>query len=158
MVSPLSARPGCTASACQRPRCGYRSCCLRSSSPHLPPRCSSFLSFVLWFFGPSLHRHYAASLLLWPLLTSHPFLLMRSPRVRCRICPLAPPGSTWCVLMTFGLRCSQPAGRPHPASLPIRLPAVETLLSASFSFASRLRPAVCYGCRHRLRLAPFIQL
>src|ERR1022692_3646128 len=59
--------------------------------------------------------------------------------------------------MTFGLRCSQPACRPHPASLPVRVPAVESLLPASFSFASRLRLAVHYGYRHRLRLAPFIQ-
>src|SRR5713226_2443575 len=59
--------------------------------------------------------------------------------------------------MTFGLRCSQPACRPHPASLPVRVPTVESLLSASFSFASRLRLAVRYSCRHRLRLAPFIQ-
>src|SRR4051812_40081127 len=59
--------------------------------------------------------------------------------------------------MTFGLRCSQPACRPHPASLPVRVPAVESLLRASFSFASRLRLAFRYGYRHRLRLAPFIQ-
>src|SRR5580692_6780318 len=59
--------------------------------------------------------------------------------------------------MTFGLRCSQPARRPHPASLSLRVPTVESLLLASFSFASRLRLAFRYGCRHRLRLAPFIQ-
>src|SRR5271163_4831022 len=59
--------------------------------------------------------------------------------------------------MTFGLRCSQPARRPHPASLSIRVPTVESLLRASFSFTSRLRLAFRYGCRHRLRLAPFIQ-
>ena len=60
--------------------------------------------------------------------------------------------------MTFGLRCYQPASRPHPASLPVRVPAVESLLPASFSFTSRLRLAVHYGYRHRSRLAPFIQL
>src|SRR5664279_4226867 len=48
--------------------------------------------------------------------------------------------------MTFGLRCSEPARRPHPASLPVRVPTVESLPPASFSFASRLRLAV------RLRL------
>ena len=42
--------------------------------------------------------------------------------------------------MTFGLRCSEPACRPHPASLPVRVPTVEGLPSASFSFASRLTP------------------
>src|SRR5579859_1375962 len=59
--------------------------------------------------------------------------------------------------MIFGLRCSQPACRPHPASLPVRLSAVEGLLRASFSFTSRLRLAFRYGYRHRFRLAPFIQ-
>src|SRR5258708_3824747 len=44
--------------------------------------------------------------------------------------------------MTFGLRCCQPACRPHQASLPVRVPTVESLLSASFSFTSRLRLAV----------------
>src|ERR1039458_2422882 len=34
--------------------------------------------------------------------------------------------------MTFGLCCSQPACRPHPASLPVRVPPVEGLLRASF--------------------------
>src|SRR5450631_4325691 len=60
--------------------------------------------------------------------------------------------------MTFGFCCSQPACRPRPASLPVRVPTVESLLSASFSFPSRLRLAVRYGYRHRFRLAPFIQL
>ena len=59
--------------------------------------------------------------------------------------------------MTFGLRCGSPACRPHPASLPVRVPTVEGLLHAAFSFTSRLRLAFHYGCRHRLRLAPFIQ-
>ena len=44
--------------------------------------------------------------------------------------------------MTFGLRCSQPARRPHPASLPIRVPTVEGLLRASFSFPLQLSPSV----------------
>ena len=43
------------------------------------------------------------------------------------------------------------------ASLPVRIPTVESLLSAAFGFASRLRLAVCYGYHHRFRLAPFIQ-
>ena len=60
--------------------------------------------------------------------------------------------------LTFGLRCSQPACRPRPASLPIRVPTVESLLHASFSFTSRLRLAFRYGYHHRSRLAPFIQL
>ena len=61
-------------------------------------------------------------------------------------------------LMTFVLRCSEPACRPHPASLPVRVTSVDSLLHASFSFTSRLRFAARYGCRHRLRLAPFIPL
>ena len=60
--------------------------------------------------------------------------------------------------MTFGLRCSQPACRPHPASLPVRVPTVESLLRASFSFTSRLRLAFRYGCRHQLRRDPFISI
>ena len=44
--------------------------------------------------------------------------------------------------MTFGLRCSAPACRSHPASLPVRVPSVEGLPPASFGFASRLRLAV----------------
>src|SRR5216684_1496163 len=43
--------------------------------------------------------------------------------------------------MTFGLRCSGPARRPHPASLPVRVPSVESLPSASFSF--RLTAGPC---------------
>jgi len=81
-----------------------------------------------------------------------------SPGKVQNLIPLVPPGSTVRVLMTFGLRCSQPARRPRPASLPVRIPTVESLLSASFSFTSRLRLAVRYGYRHRFRLAPFIQL
>lgn len=121
----------------------------------LPSSSSSFLS---WFFGPSLQPRYRPSALLRPLLTSLPLSWKRSPQVRYRICPLAPPGSTGCVWMIFGLCCSGPACRPRPASLPVRLPTVESLLRASFSFASRLRLAFRYGCHHRLRLAPFIQL
>ena len=153
----LSARHGCTVSAYPPSRSVNRSCCRRNSSPLIAPVFSSFSSSVLWFFGPSLHHRYAASSLLRPLLTSPRLSPRRSPQVRCRICPLAPPGSTTCVLMTFGLRCSQPACRPQSASLPVRVPTVEGLLPASFSFTSRLRLAVHYGCRHRLRLAPFIQ-
>ena len=50
--------------------------------------------------------------------------------------------------MDCGLRRCPPARRPHPASLPIRVPAVESLLPAFFSFTSRLRLAVS------LRLPP----
>ena len=70
---------------------------------------------------------------------------MRSPRVRCCIFPPGPPGSTWYVWMGFGFRCCSPAHRPHPASLPVRVPAVVGLPSASFSFTSRLRLAVRLG-------------
>jgi hypothetical protein len=158
MVSPLSAQPRlhrfCLAALpgwlplLLRP--GFESSSFANSSP--------FSSSVPWFFGPSLHRHYPTSSLLRPLLTSPPLSRKRSPQVRRRICSLGPPGSTECVLMTFGLCCCQPACRPHRASLPVRVPTVESLLAASFSFTSRLRLAVRYGCRHRPRLAPFIQL
>src|SRR5258708_10393105 len=43
--------------------------------------------------------------------------------------------------MTFGLRCSEPARRPHPASLPVRVPSVESLPSGSFSL--RLTAGPC---------------
>ena len=64
--------------------------------------------------------------------------------------------------MIFGLRCSGAACRPHPASLPVRVPAVESLLSASFSFASRLRLAFSLrlpssapiGSFHPIRFCP----
>ena len=158
MVSPLSAQPRlhrfCLAALpgwlplLLRP--GFESSSFANSSP--------FSSSVPWFFGPSLHRHYPTSSLLRPLLTSPPLSRKRSPQVRRRICSLGPPGSTECVLMTFGLCCCQPACRPHRASLPVRVPTVESLLAASFSFTSRLRLAVRYGCRHRPRLAPSIQL
>ena len=59
MVSPPSAHHGCTVSAYWHPRVGNRSCCARNSSPHISPVSSSFSSSVLWFFGPSLHRHYS---------------------------------------------------------------------------------------------------
>ena len=42
--------------------------------------------------------------------------------------------------MTFGLRCSEPACRPHPASLPVRVPSVESLPPASFGFPLTARP------------------
>ena len=59
MVSPPSARHGCTVSAYWRFRVGNRSCCARNSSPHISPVSSSFSSSVPWFFGPSLHHHYS---------------------------------------------------------------------------------------------------
>jgi hypothetical protein len=130
----------------QRSRVGYRCCSARDSSSLLAPASSSFSSSVPWFFGPSLQPHYWPSALLRPLLTSLPLSCERSPQVRCRICLLVPTGSTGCVLMILGLCCSGPTRRPHPASLPVGVPTVEGLPSASFSFASRLRLAV------RLRL------
>ena len=93
-------------------------------------------------FSPSLHRHYPASSLLWLLLTSHSLSAVRSPRVRCVIFPPAPSGSTPHVLMAFGFRCCSPANRPCQASLPVRVPTVEGLPYASFSFTSRLRLAL----------------
>ena len=53
------------------------------------------------------------------------------------------PRAAWLYLMRLdGLWASLfwPACRPHPASLPVRVPAVEGLPPASFSFTSRLRP------------------
>ncbi|ATV15525.1 hypothetical protein CT122_00310 [Pseudomonas syringae pv. actinidiae] len=44
--------------------------------------------------------------------------------------------------VTVGFRGSQNTNRPHPASLPVRVPAVAPLLRASFSLASRRPPCV----------------
>ncbi len=137
---------------------GDRSCrALRFQIPSKLPFSSSSSS-VLSFFGPSLHRRYSASSLLRPLLTSSAALTRKiSPGKVQNLSPRAVRLYLMRLRMTFGLRCSQPARRPHPASLPICVPTVESLLRASFSFTSRLRLAFRYGCRHRLRLAPFIQ-
>ena len=59
--------------------------------------------------------------------------------------------------MNFGLRCSQPACRPHPASLPVSCSCGRGFATRFFSFASRLRLAFRYRYLHRFRLAPFIQ-
>ena len=70
-----------------------------------------------------------------------------------------PSGYTCCVLMRVGLRVCWHARRPQPASLPVRVPMVTVLLSASFSstlagVALRLR----YGCSHQLRCHRFMSL
>jgi hypothetical protein len=65
---------------------------------------------------------------------------------QCSLFPLAPSGSTESGLMTVGLRLYSPARPPDSASLPVRVPTVESL-SAALSFGpSRFRPG------HRLRL------
>ena len=46
---------------------------------------------------------------------------------------------TW-LSVTVGFRATQHAHRPGPASLPIRVPTVVPLLTASFRFVSRLLP------------------
>ena len=63
------------------------------------------------FFRPSLHGRYPASSLLRRLLTSSPLSRRRSPQVRCKIFPLVPTGSTWCVSDDFWASL-------FPASLP----------------------------------------
>jgi hypothetical protein len=139
----------------QRSPLGDRCCRAGDSSALLAPASSSSSSSVLSSCGPSLQPLCRPSSLLRPLLTSPRLSPRRSPQVRCRICPLVPPGSTQCVLMIFGLRCSGPACRPHPASLPIRVPTVEGLLPASFSFTSRLRLAVRLRLRSSVPIGSF---
>jgi len=78
-------------------------------------------------------------------------------QVRCRISPSRRPLYPVRFRMTFGF--AVPASSPPaPGLTAVRVPTVESLLRASFSFTSRLRLAFRYGCRHRLRSAPFIRL
>ena len=106
------------------------------------------------FFRPSLHGHYPASSLLRHLLTPPPLSRRRSPQVRCRIFPFAPTGSTRCVSDDFRALL-------FPASLPPAPGLTAGSCSYGRRFATRflqwLHLAFRYGCRHRLRLAPFIQ-
>ena len=107
------------------------------------------------FFRPSLHGHYPASSLLRRLLTSSPLSRRRSPQVRCRIFPLVPSGSTWCVSDDFW------------ASLfPANLPPAPGLTAGSCSYGRRFAIRFFrlhalrfrYGCRHQLRRDPFISI
>ncbi len=96
----------------------------------------------------------AASSLLRPLLTSRRLSPTRSPRVRCQNFRNAPPGSTGCTTVTVGLRISQHARRPQPASLPVRVPAVVPSLRASSRLASRRPPCVSLRLSSLSRLPP----
>ena len=62
-------------------------------------------------FNPPDQR--AAQRTLRRLLTSSPLSRRRSPQVRCRICPSRRLALLDASPMTIGLRCSQPACRPH---------------------------------------------
>ena len=110
-------------------------------------------------FGPSLHGHYPVSTLLRPLLTSPSLSAGRSPRVRTltlQSCPRALPDTS---RMEFGLRCSQPARRPYPASTRVRAPRVDRLPPASSStFLAVCTLQFGFGWLHRLRLLPLKQL
>ena len=65
-------------------------------------------------FRPSLRGRCPASSLLWRLLTSSPLSRGRSPQVRCRIFPLAPPGSTLCVSDDFRASLFPASSPPAP--------------------------------------------
>jgi hypothetical protein len=65
-------------------------------------------------FRPSLHPHYRTSPLLWRLLTAPPLSRGSSPQVRCRIFPLAPSGSTWCVSDDFWASLFPASSPPAP--------------------------------------------
>ena len=128
-----------------------RSCCAPGfESSSLPP---ASVPSLAPFFSSSALRSTAVTGGFFATTASADFssalTQRRSPQVRCRIVPLVPFDSTVCVWMTFGLRCSQPARRPHPASLSIRVPTVESLLRASFVSRS-LDPLLAL----RLRLPP----
>jgi hypothetical protein len=154
IASSQRVRRGCTACPSALPswlpllwRLGFES--------FIAPVPSPFSSSV-WFFSPSLRRHYRSSSLLRPLLTFPRLSPWRSPRVKCRICPLAPTGMRLDNLWASLFSASSPPAPGLAAS------------SCSFGreFACRffqLSPRGSalrfgYGCRHRPRLAPFIQL
>ena len=95
-------------------------------------------------FRPSLHPRYRASLLLWRLLTAPPLSRGSSPQVRCRIFPLAPSGSTWCVSDDFW------------ASLfPASLPPAPGLAAGSCSYGRRFATRFF---RLRLTVTPCVSL
>ena len=126
-----------------------RSLCSFPSVPSLALSC---------FFGPSLHGRYPASWLLWPLLIPLPLSRKRPPQVRCQnLSPRA--------VRLYPVRLGDFWASLFPASLPPALGL--TAGSCSYGrwfaircFQLRLAATPCrfrYGCRHRLRLAPFIQ-
>ena len=92
-----------------RSEASHRSCdVFEFQNPWSRPQ---FLSLASLFFSPSLQPRYRPSSLLRPLLSSPPLSWRRPPRVRCRICPLVPHGSTLHVLDDL-------LGSLFPASLP----------------------------------------
>ena len=120
---------------------------------------ASLASSAPSFFGPSLQRRYPPSSLLRPLLTSPPLSRWRSPQVRRCLCLFAPPDSTCCVSDDLWASLL-PASLPPAPGLPVRSCSCGRRFAIRFfqllprGYALRFR----YGCRHRLRLAPFIQL
>ena len=65
-------------------------------------------------FRPSLHPRYRASSLLRRLLTAPTLSRGSSPQVRCKIFPLAPSGSTWCVSDDFWASLFPASSPPAP--------------------------------------------
>ena len=127
-----------------------RSLCSFPSVPSLALSC---------FFGPSLHGRYPASRLLWPLLIPLPLSRKRPPQVRCQnLSPRA--------VRLYPMRLGDFWASLFPASLPPAPGLTAGSCSYGRRFAIRffqlhLTATPCrfrYGCRHRLRLAPFIQL
>ena len=114
---------------------------ISSSSIAFPPVLAEDPTQISPFQPPRIHRLGLPCLSGWrPQLSRHPDRRSFAPSPRVRTCSFA--------LTPSALRCSWPARRPYAASLPVRVPTVEVLPSASFSFTSRLRLAGW------LRLAP----
>ena len=140
-----------------RSEASHRSCdVFEFQNPWSRPQ---FLSLASLFFGPSLPAALpaffatTASAVFSPALAAEISLgKVQNLFPRAARLYLARP------LMTLWVRCSQPACRPRPASLPFRVPTVESLLSASFSFTSRLRLAVLLRLPPSAPIGSFIQL
>jgi len=93
---------------------------------------------------PSVFRSSQLSLGVFTTMTSADFpeaLTLGISLGQCWFFPLAPSGSTEFSLMTVGLCVCSPARPLFPASLPVRIPTVESLSSALSVGPLRFRPS-----------------
>src|SRR6202035_4528424 len=130
MVSPPSARHGCTVSACRHSRFGHRSCGFQDSSPHLSPVSSSFSSSVLWFFSPSLHRHYSG---FFATSASADFFRALTPKISPGKVQNLSPRAVW----LYWMRLDDFWALPLPAGLPPASSLTASSCSYGREFATR---------------------